>query len=206
MNNQAFPHPILFLVSAPSGAGKTTLCKRLMEAHPELKFSVSATTRAPREGERNGVDYHFMSEADFLEQVEQGFFLEYAQVHNHYYGTPLQPLLAQYHQGHSILLDVDVQGGRLIRKALREVEAASELAAVYVDVFISPPSIDALRERLQGRGKDAEDVIARRLNNAVEELEASGEYAYQVLNDELEVAYRNFESVYRSGTLRTMPL
>ncbi len=195
-------HPVLLLVSAPSGAGKTTLCRRLLESHPELVFSVSATTRSPRAGERDGVDYHFLCREDFERGVGAGEFLEHAEVHGNLYGTPVKPLRLALDAGRSVLLDVDVQGGALIRSALAR-KGMEALREAFVDVFIEPPSREELRARLLGRGTDLPEVVERRLRNAEREILQAGCYAFRIVNRELDAATADLLAVYRAAGLRT---
>ena len=196
--------PVLFVVSAPSGAGKTTLCKRLLEACPELRFSVSATTRSPRSGERDGVDYHFLRREAFEEGIRAGAFLEHADVYGNYYGTPVAPLRAWLAEGASVLLDVDVQGAALIRSALSR-DDVSELRRAYADVFIAPPSLESLRVRLIGRGTETDEVIERRMRNAQSEMAQARLYAHQVVNGDVACAFDDLLAVYRAAGLRTAP-
>ncbi|WFB34701.1 guanylate kinase [Kiritimatiellota bacterium B12222] len=198
------PHPILFLISAPSGTGKTTLCQRLLSEFPQLRYSVSSTTRAPRSGEVDGVDYDFLSREDFQSQVEQGAFLEYAEVHGNGYGTRIQTLKSFFDAGKSVLLDVDVQGADLIRDNLGRADVDPIMQKSFVDVFLSPPHLDALRERLEGRGKDAAEVIEHRLTNAKAEMEKAGCYQFQIINDDLDVAYHELRAVFIASCLRTI--
>ncbi|MGA0333736.1 MAG: guanylate kinase [Kiritimatiellia bacterium] len=206
MNILEIPHPVLFLISAPSGAGKTTLCHRLLREVPQLKYSVSSTTRAPREGEVNGVDYDFLSREEFDARVEAGEFLEYAEVHGNGYGTRLETIRKYFHQGHSVLLDVDVQGAAHIRRNLRGDGMDPLMRESFVDVFLSPPTLESLRERLEGRGKDTVEVIEKRLRNASEEMKEAPRYQFQVVNDDLEQAYQDLKAVYVAATLRTVLL
>lgn len=191
------PHPVLFLVSAPSGAGKTTLCQRLLEEEPRLRYSVSVTTRPPREGEVDGRDYEFISRGQFGERVKQGQFLEHAEVHGNLYGTSRDWVERMFRNGDSVLMDVDVQGARQIRDALLR-ENASGMASYFHDVFISPPDLEVLRQRLERRAQDPQEVIERRLKNAAQEMSDAHRYAYQVVNDDLESAYVQLRSIYRA--------
>ncbi len=167
----------LFIVSAPSGTGKTTLLKRLMARLPGLSFSVSHTTRPPRPSEKNGVDYHFVSKKEFLTMIDQGLFLEHAEVHGNLYGTSRMAIDQQRIAGVDVILDIDVQGASILRRIGR-IEATH--------IFISPPSITELEMRLRGRGTEGEEMIAIRLANARIELQAVKEYEYLVINDLLE--------------------
>jgi guanylate kinase len=167
----------LFVISAPSGTGKTTLLKRVMTQLPNLSFSVSHTTRPPRPGERNGVDYHFISRTEFLSMIDQGLFLEHAEVHGNLYGTSRATIDRQRMAGIDVILDIDVQGASILRRS-QQFEATS--------IFISPPSLAELEERLRGRGTESEETIAIRLANARIELQAVKEYEYLVINDLLE--------------------
>ena len=185
--------PLLIVVSAPSGAGKTTLCDRLREARPETIYSVSCTTRAPRGDEVDGRNYHFLSSVDFERRVAAGEFLEHAVVHGHLYGTLRQTVVDSLTAGRDVLMDIDVQGAAAIRRAAWEGEGI--LKQSYVDVFIAPPSIEVLSERLHRRSEDAPDVIARRLKNAVAEMARWREYRYLVINDDLKRAYAELSAI-----------
>lgn len=198
------PHPVLFLISAPSGAGKTTLCHRLLEEIPSLKYSVSSTTRAPREGEVDGVDYDFLSREEFEQRVAAGEFLEYAEVHGNGYGTRLETLRNFFGQGYSVLMDVDVQGAAHIRRNLQRDRIDPVMRHSFVDVFVSPPTLQSLRERLEGRGKDASEVIEQRLQNAAKEMADAPYYQYQIINDSLDAAYAQLRAVYTAATLKTI--
>jgi guanylate kinase len=169
---------ILFIISAPSGAGKTTLASRLFQEAPDLRPSISYTTRAPRTGEVNGHDYHFVSEEQFVQMRNAGAFAEWASVHEFCYGTPRAPVDDAIKQGHDLLLDIDVQG-------------ATQLKATYpeaVSLFVLPPSWHELERRLRGRGTDTEAVITRRLHRAREEAREFSAYDYWIVNDNLERA------------------
>ena len=161
------------VMSGPSGAGKSTVCHILLKDDANLAFSVSCTTRMPREGERNGVDYHFLSREEFEQRIAAGDLLEYAEVHGNYYGTLKSAVLDQVAEGKTVLIDIDVQGQRLIREASK---TDAELAKAAVYVFFAPPSYDELEKRLTGRGTEDEASLAKRLGNAKAELEAWREY------------------------------
>jgi guanylate kinase len=162
----------LFVVSAPSGAGKTSLLRALMQTHPSLRFSVSYTTRKQRNSEQHGQDYFFIEQEAFLSMVAKGDFLEHAQVFDNYYGTSRQQIEALITQGHDVLLEIDWQGASQVRTKMPEC----------VSIFILPPSRQALEERLRARGTDAPEVIARRLRDAVVDMSHWQEFDYVVVN------------------------
>jgi guanylate kinase len=176
----------LFILSAPSGAGKTTILKQVMAEISGLIFSVSHTTRQPRSGEKNSVDYHFVSVAEFKEMREEDLFLEWAEVHGNFYGTSRPAVLEQLRTGQDVILDIDVQGAGIIRK---------NDAIAAVSIFVAPPSVVELERRLRGRGTDSNETIKLRLQNAVEEMESAPGYDYLVINDELEQAVSTLQAV-----------
>lgn len=180
--------PLLLIVSAPSGAGKTTLCERLRSANPGMVYSVSCTTRPPRDGERDGVDYTFLEEPEFLARAREGVFLEYAKVHGHWYGTRIAPVRAALESGGDVLMDIDVQGAAQIRTALARLPAGDILQRAYADIFIYPPSLEELRRRLTLRGKDAPETVERRLRQASAEMASGREYRYALVNADLDQA------------------
>ncbi|MCI2398338.1 guanylate kinase [Aliiroseovarius subalbicans] len=169
---------LLIILSSPSGAGKSTLAKRLMEWDPTLSFSVSATTRAPRKGEVDGKDYHFVSEPRFKEMVTEGEMLEHAHVFGNFYGSPAGPVRQSIEAGHDVLFDVDWQGEVQIRN--------SAMASHSLSIFILPPSITELRRRLTSRGQDAPEVIQRRMQKSWDEISHWGSYDYVLVNDDLD--------------------
>lgn len=185
---------LLIVMSAPSGAGKTTLCRRLLEDDPRLACSISCTTRAPRPGETDGAHYYFLSEPEFARRAEAGYFLEHAEVHGHRYGTPRGFVEATLAEGRDVLLNIDVQGAARIRTWVFG-PAGEPLRAAFVDVFVTPPSLEALAARLGGRGQDAADEIAKRLHNAAGEMRQWRDYRYLVVNDALEDAVARLRAI-----------
>jgi len=183
----------LYVVSAPSGAGKTSLVRALLDSTGEdLVLSVSHTTRAPRPGEVDGRDYHFVDAEAFRRMIDDGAFLEHARVFDNYYGTARQGIEAQITQGRDVILEIDWQGARQVRQALPE----------SVGIFILPPSREALRERLCARGQDDEAVIARRMQDAVNEMSHYGEYDYLVINEVFSAARDELAAIIRCRRLR----
>ena len=168
----------LFVITAPSGAGKTSLIDAVMREDPRLKISVSYTTRAPRPGETSGVDYHFVDDATFLAMRERGEFLERAEVHAYRYGTSRNVITEAMQRGEELILEIDWQGAQQVRK----------LFPGCVGIFILPPSVEELERRMRTRGLDAESVIQRRLANAREELTHVGEFKYAIINKDFEAA------------------
>ncbi|CAB4923724.1 unannotated protein [freshwater metagenome] len=179
----------VIVITGPSGVGKGTLIRLLREQVPELGLSVSATTRAPRPGEADGVEYHFLSEDEFVEHIAHGDFVEHAQYAGRRYGTLRAELERRASSGEPVALEIEVQGARQIRDAIPGA----------LLIFIAPPSREALRERLVGRGTDDAEVVERRLAVAEEELAAAGEFAKVIVNDRLEDAVRDLVSVVRRG-------
>ena len=177
----------LFVISAPSGAGKTTLVNHVLSVFPDLAYSVSSTTRAPRAGETHGKDYFFITPDEFREKIDQGHWLEWAQVHDHYYGTSRGWVLSRLETGRSLILDIDVQGARQVMKSDLEP----------VTVFIQAPSFEILEKRLRGRGTDSPEVIEKRLQNAVDEMAHQDRYRYCVVNDDLGRARMEIEALFR---------
>jgi guanylate kinase len=188
---------ILFLVSGPSGSGKTTLCRRLAQeglAH----YSISCTTRAPREGEVNGRDYFFLDREEFEREVGNDGFLEHAEVHGNFYGTLKSEVLSFLERGQDVVMDIDVQGAAQVRAS-----GDPAIARALVDLFVMPPSEDELRARLTGRGTDDEEVIALRLQNALGEMKHWQEYSFLLLSGEREDDYRRFQGLLLAERLRT---
>jgi guanylate kinase len=184
------PTPKLIVISAPSGAGKTTLCQKLLEKLPGLIPSISTTTRAPRGKELHGREYYFTSQASFKDEIEAGTFAEWAMVHGNYYGTSRKTLDHHLGQGQSVLLDIDVQGASQLRR--------SYPTRTYT-IFVSPPSIEELERRLRSRGTDREEVILRRLQAAKVEMAARSSFDYSLVNDEMERALTELYDVVRKA-------
>jgi guanylate kinase len=189
--------PLLVVISAPSGAGKSTLCDWLLASHADMSYSVSCTTRRPRGGECDGIDYHFLTPDEFERKVEGGAFLEHAQVHGNRYGTLIETVRNVLEKGNSLLMDIDVQGARQVRSVLSSLPSTDLMVKGFVDIFIHPPSVDELRRRLVGRGEDEEDVIEQRLANAAAELAEARHYRYQLTNDNLDRAKTELEAIIR---------
>lgn len=182
--------PLFIVMSAPSGCGKSTLIDMLLQEYPDIVYSVSCTTRAPRGEEEDGLDYHFLAKERFEELLKENAFLEYAKVHDNYYGTLKAPIVEVLNEGNSMILDIDVQGAAKVREHVKALANDDPLKIGYVDIFISPPSVEELRERLERRGTDAPEVIERRLANADGEMARAGEYMFRVTNDDLGVCYK----------------
>jgi len=183
----------LFVVSGPSGVGKSTLLRRVFEDLPGIEFSVSYTTRAPRAGERDGVDYHFVAPEAFLARRAEGALLEHAEVYGTWYGTPRGPVEAAVAAGRSMILDIDVQGAAQVRRAMPEA----------VSIFLLPPSREGLHARLRGRGTDRPEVVERRMREAEQQLREADQYDYLVVNEHLETAVAELESVFLAELART---
>jgi len=196
------PCPLLVVVSGPSGVGKSTLCDRLVRERPRTVYSISCTTRTPRPGETDGREYHFLAEAEFGRRAEAGEFAEHAVVHGARYGTLAETLRAEAGYGHDVVMDIDVQGASQLRDRLGADDARSVWPGAYLDVFIAPPTWEELAGRLRGRGTDASEVIARRLDQARAELARWCEYRYLIVNRDLNESYRQLEAVLTAESLR----
>jgi guanylate kinase len=184
---------LMLVISSPSGAGKTSLSRRLVADHAELDLSISATTRAGRKGEEHGREYYFVDRQAFADMVERDEFLEYADVHEHRYGTPKAPVMEALASGHDVLFDIDWQGAMAI---------AASAPGDVVRVFVLPPSMAELSRRLHARAQDAEDVIQRRLGRAAGEIAMWAEYDYVLVNEDYDKTYIQLEHIYRSERLK----
>ena len=187
----------ILIVSGPSGSGKSTLLSRLLKEENDLYFSISSTTRAPRQGETDGVNYYFTSEDEFKKGIDADEFLEWACVHGNYYGTSLKPVLKALEEGKIAIFDIDVQGFNI---------AKSKFAKNITSVFITTASKNELKSRLQNRGTDSAETIEKRLVNAVSEMEHILEYDYFLINDDLQNCYENLRGILRSMRLKTSNL
>jgi guanylate kinase len=183
----------LFIISAPSGGGKTSLVKALLEAEPQLRLSVSHTTRPPRAGEVDGRDYHFVGLPEFERMLEAGEFLESAEIYGNRYGTSQKWIDRERAQNRDVLLEIDWQGAQQVRRLMRQV----------VSIFVLPPSPEVLEQRLKGRGQDSAEVISRRLSAAREEIAHASEYDYVIINDEFHQAALDLRCIVRAERLRT---
>lgn len=180
----------LIVVSAPSGAGKTTLCQRLLRDFPQLRLSISCTTRAPRGKEKHGQDYFFLGQDEFKQKIAAGEFAEWAEVHGNYYGTLRSTIEGNLRAGLSVLLDIDVQGAESLRQAFPQ-EALT--------IFVAPPSMDELEKRLRARGTDSPESVARRMANARRELQEAAKFDLLITNDHLDRAYTELAARVRDA-------
>lgn len=182
----------LIVISAPSGAGKTTICSALLQRDKRLAESISVTTRQPRGSEKEGVDYYFITEKQFQRDQKLNRFLEWAKVHDYFYGTLKKEIKNKTAAGFDVLLNIDVQGGLAVKRQMPEA----------VLIFLAPPSMNVLKKRLTGRGTDSRDVINQRLLNAKQEMKQSNRYDYLVVNDKLDQAIQNIETIIRAERLK----
>ena len=182
----------LFIVAAPSGAGKTTLVRLLLEKDAAISVSISSTTRAPRPGEKDGREYHFVDVQSFVEMVSRGEFLEWAEVHGNYYGTSKRWIETEMAAGRDVLLEIDWQGAQQVRKVF----------PAAIGVFILPPSMEELKSRLSDRGTDSAEIIARRIAAARDEMRHVDEFDYVIINDDLQQALGNLRSIVSASRLQ----
>lgn len=173
----------LIVLTGPSGVGKGTLMRLLLSRHPELNYSISATSRPPRRGEVDGKDYYFISRSEFQRLIEKGEFLEWAEFAGNLYGTPREPVIDLMKSGKSVLLEIELEGARQIRATFPEL----------LSIFILPPTFNELEKRIRGRKKDSEEAILRRLKRAKEEIDSASEFHIQIVNDDLETAIHDIE-------------
>ena len=175
----------LFVLSGPSGVGKGTLREHALNNAPNLKYSISCTTRKPREGETDGVEYRFISHTKFQEYISQGLFLEYAHVHEDYYGTLKSDVMSELEAGHDVLLEIDVQGALKVKEIMPEA----------VLIFVAPPSVEVLTQRLTGRGTESSSSLEVRLSNALKEIALKDKYDYVIVNDDLDSACEELKKI-----------
>jgi len=183
----------ILVLSGPSGAGKSTIINRASPNIGEYYFSISTTTRQPREGEENGVDYYFVTHTEFEEGIKAGDFLEYATVHGNYYGTSLKPVNEALFEGKLVIFDIDVQGHRLVR---------AKMGDYVTSAFITPPTLKELEKRLYARATDDTSIIERRVENAKEEINAVGEFDFVIINDVIEEASAQFTTIANAARLK----
>ena len=183
----------ILVLSGPSGAGKSTIINAAAGEIGEYYFSISTTTRAPREGEVHGREYFFVTKEAFEEDIKAGNFLEYAEVHGNYYGTSLKPVHEALEAGKLVIFDIDVQGHRLVRAKMDDITTSA---------FITPPTLGELEHRLRSRSTDDEAVIAKRIENAKEEIEAIGEYDFTIINDDIAQAAAEFVTIAKAARLK----
>jgi guanylate kinase len=192
-------NPLLVLISAPSGGGKTTICQQLLAARPQMARAVTCTTRAPRKGEQDGVDYYFLDAASFLKRVQAGHFLEHATVYGNSYGTLKSEVLGKLRQGKDVLLSVDVQGAATIRAAALE---DAELKRALVTLFLTPPSLAVLEERLRRRGTDSNAAIQKRLSVAKQEIAQWRNFDYLLISTTIKEDLRRIEAIVLAEQMR----
>ncbi len=183
---------VLLVISGPSGAGKGTICKALLEKHKDIYLSVSATTREPREGEVHGVNYFFTSKEDFLSKVEEGDFLEHAEVYGNYYGTPKSSVQKMLDEGRDVILEIDIQGALKVKENWEE----------GIFIFILPPSMEELKQRIIKRGSETPESLMRRFKSAYKEINYISKYNYAVVNDEIDTAVAKLEAIIAAEKCR----
>ncbi len=183
----------IVVISGPSGAGKSTIINKASEHIGSFYFSISTTTRAPRVGEVNGREYFFVTKEEFEDDIKEGNFLEFAKVHDNYYGTSLKPVLNALNEGKLVIFDIDVQGHKLVREKLNKITTS---------IFITPPNLCELELRLKNRSLDDDEIIKRRLENAKKEIRSIKEYDYVIINDDIDRAAKEFVSVCNAARLK----
>jgi guanylate kinase len=183
-------HGILFVIAAPSGAGKTTLIRKIRDRFPDLVYSISCTTRAPRRGEIDGKHYYFLTRETFEEMIEQDKFLEWKEVHGNLYGTPIDRVQDALSQGKRMVLDIDVEGAKDVFQKIPEA----------VGIFVNAPNMAELEKRLRSRGTDSEEVIATRLRNARQEIASAGIFQHQIMNERLKEAVEDLAQIIRTAS------
>jgi guanylate kinase len=184
----------ILILSGPSGCGKSTLLKEIYKNINNYYFSISTTTRTPRAGEQDGVDYYFVSKEDFEKDIEEGNFLEWAKVHDNYYGTSLKPIIEALNDGKLVIFDIDVQGHKIVRKKLN---------SQVTSVFITTPSLSILKDRLYSRNSDSNEIIEKRLSNAKEEIDSFLDYDYLIINDDLHKATKEILAIANIARAKT---
>lgn len=184
----------ILILSGPSGCGKSTLLKEIYKNISNYYFSISTTTRSPRVGEKDGVDYYFVSKDEFEKDIEAGNFLEWAKVHDNYYGTSLKPIVEALNDGKLVIFDIDVQGHKIVRKKLN---------SQVTSVFITTPTLTILKDRLYSRNSDSSDIIEKRLSNAKEEINSFLEYDYLIINDDLEKSTKEILAIANIARAKT---
>ncbi|PIP14518.1 MAG: guanylate kinase [bacterium (Candidatus Stahlbacteria) CG23_combo_of_CG06-09_8_20_14_all_34_7] len=182
----------LLVLSSPSGGGKTTLCRMILKNNSSIVYSISATTRPMRKNEKNGCDYYFLKEDEFKKKEEEGYFAEVAKVYNYYYGTPLEMIKKSIEKGIIVLMDLDVKGAKSIMKKFPDA----------VTIFIKPPSMEILKERLMKRNTDRENVIQIRLKNAEAEMKVAEKFKYQIINEDLNRTYKAINIIIKNEIKR----
>lgn len=187
---------LLIIVSGPSGVGKGTVLKSVFSSDPNLVYSVSCTTRPPREGERNGIEYHFLTKEQFEQNIKDGKMLEFAEYCNNYYGTNAEYVENQRNEGRDVVLEIEVQGALQVMKKCPDA----------ISIFIAPPSFETLKKRLIGRGTESEEIISARISKANEELSYINEYEYKVVNDKLEDACDDINAILRANRVKKLNL
>ena len=195
--NCSFP-ALALIFSGPSGVGKRSVCQRLFELMPALHFSLSCTTRAPRPGETAGLSYHFLTRERFAAQLAAGEFLEHAQVHGEYYGTLFSEVRPYLERGQDVILDIDVQGARQILANVR----GTDLERRFISVFLLPPSLEVLEQRLRGRGSESEKQIRERLQRGREEMGCWSEYDYVMISNEVHESARQLQAIFTAARRR----